>query len=172
MSYVGLDLATRTGWATWWPGIVRPHSGTLKLSRHDPHSVAPDLEKLRAHLSELHKIHPVELVFYEAPIMMRVDNIDKLRLLLGLANMVEWWCHKMGIPCRQAAMQDWRKHFLGFHQGGRDVLKAAAVKACADRGWETKTDDQAEALGVLDYGLACWKIDVPWRDVNLMRGAA
>lgn len=172
MSYVGLDLATKTGWATWWRGQAKPYSGTLKLNRNNVDEVAPDLEKLRAHLSELHKIEPVELVFYEAPIMMRVDTVNKLRLLLGLANMVEWWCYKLNIPCRQATMHDWRKHFIGFSTGGRDVLKQAAVQACRDRGWDPKTDDEAEALGVLDYGLSCWKIDVPWRDAHLRRGAA
>lgn len=169
MSYLGLDLSTRTGWAMWWKGQVQPYSGTLKLSRLDPHSVAPDLEKLRAHLSELHKIEAIELVFYEAPILMRVDNIEKLRLLLGLANMVEWWAYKLGITCRQAPMQAWRKHFLGFSTGGREALKQAAVQACQDRGWAPKDDNAAEALGVLDYGLACWKIDVPWRDAVLLR---
>ena len=172
MSYVGLDLGTWTGWAAWWPGQAQPYSGTVKCSRPDPDSVAPDLEKLRAHLSELHKIQPVELVFYEAPIMTRVDNTQRLRLLLGLANMVDWWCYRLKIPCRQATMQDWRKHFLGFSTGGRDVLKQAAVDACNQRGWAPKTKDEAEALGVLDYGLACWKVDVPWRDVGLMGGRA
>lgn len=170
MSYLGLDLATKTGWAHWAPGEARPRSGVLKLRRSDPDEIAPDLERLRQHLSDLHAISAITSVWYEAPIMTRVDKLRTVQLLLGLANMVEWWCFKLDIPCRQAEMRDWRKHFTGITTGGRDVLKQAAIDACRLRGWAVDSDDEAEALGVLDYGLACRGVETPWRDAHLLGG--
>lgn len=170
MAYLGLDLSTNTGWATWALGEPRPHLGTLKLARRDPDELAPDFERLRVHLSSLHAIDPITHVWYEAPIMMPTDKIGTLRLLLGLANMVEWWSYKLGIPCRQALMGDWRKHFLGFSTGGRDFLKKKALEECKGRGWPAKTHDEAEAAGVLDYGLSCIRVRPPWRDEHLFNG--
>lgn len=170
MTYLGLDLATKTGWATWTPGEARPHTGTLRLPRWNPDELAPDFERLRRHLSDMHAASPIAAVWYEAPIMRGVDKLRTLQLLLGLANMTEWWCYKVGVPCRQAEMRDWRKHFLGTSTGGRDALKKAAKDACALRGWPVTGDDEADAAGVLDYGLACFGIDVPWRDSHLFGG--
>lgn len=118
-----------------------------------------------------HAVSPIIAVWYEAPIMRGVDKLRTLQLLLGLANMTEWWCYKVGVPCRQAEMRDWRKHFLGTSTGGRDALKKAARDACALRGWPVDNDDEADAAGVLDYGLACFGIEVPWRDKHLFGGA-
>ncbi len=171
MAYLGLDLATKTGWATWSQGEARPHTGTLRLPRWDPDELAPDFERLRKHLSELHAVSPIEAVWYEAPIMTRVDRLRTLQFLLGLANMTEWWCFKLKIPCRQAEMRDWRKHFFGKCTGGRDELKRAAVEACRLREWPVDGDDQADAAGVLDYGLACLGIEVPWRDSHMFGGS-
>ena len=170
MSYLGLDLAGSTGWALWSPGQSRPRGGTLKLRRRDPEEIAPDLEQLRQHLADLHRVEPITHIWYEAPILMRVDTVRKLQFLLGLTVMVEWWSHRCGVVCRQATMEDWRKHFLGYCKGGRDNLKKAAVDACKLRGWEAGTHDAAEAHGVLEYGLATIKVDRPWRDVYLFNG--
>jgi hypothetical protein len=171
MAYLALDLATRTGWALWSRGNERPRFGTLRLSRLDAELIAPDLEKLRSHLSGLHAMEPIEAVFFEAPIMMRVDTLRKLQFLLGLVNMVEWWAYRLNIPCRQVGMDDWRKHFLGFSKGGREKLKAEAVAECRRRGWQVAGDDEADACGVLDYGLACFGISPPWRDGHMFGGA-
>jgi hypothetical protein len=143
----------------------------LRLPRWNPDELAPDFEALRKHLSALHALSPITAVWYEAPIMTKVDRLRTLQLLLGLANMTEWWCYKLGIPCRQAEMRDWRKHFLGRSTGGREELKKAAIEACHARGWAVDGDDQADAVGVLDYGLACVGAEVPWRDVHLFGGA-
>ncbi len=170
--YLGLDLATKTGWATWTPGEDRPHTGTLRLARWDPDEIAPDLERLRRHLSDLHAANPIAAVWYEAPIMLRVDKQRTVQYLFGLANMVEWWSYRLSIPCKQADMRDWRKHFFGRSTGGRAELKQAALDACKLRGWSVNGDDEADAAGVLDYGLACIGADVPWRDIHLFGGRA
>lgn len=170
MSYLGLDLATRAGWALWSPEQAKPVLGTLRLNRFDVDEIAPVLEKLRRHLSDIYQLHPLDGVFYEAPIMTRVDKLRTLQLLLGLANMVEWWCLKVGVKCRQVEMRDWRRHFMGMATGGRDALKAAAIEACRVRGWSPQNDDEADAAGVLDYGLHCFGVEVPWRDKHLFGG--
>lgn len=172
MSYLALDLSSRTGWAHWHPWMSRPEFGVLPLARRDKGNVGPDMEKLRAFLSERHKAFPIKIVFYEGPIKLPTDTLPWLRFIYAIAGQVDWWAHKINIQCREVAIDDWRMHFLGFKKGGRELLKAAAMDACNRRGWKPQNDDEAEALGVLDYGLACWKIDVPWRDTALLQGRA
>lgn len=172
MSYLALDLSSRTGWAHWHPGMLRPEFGVLSFHRFNKSNIGPDLEKMRAFLSDRHKLLPIRVVFYEGPIKLPTDTLAWLRFIYGLAGQVDWWAHKVGIEGREVAIDDWRNHFVGFTKGGRDLLKAAAIDACRNRGWAPKTDDEAEALGVLDYGLHCWKVEVPWRDRALLQGAA
>ena len=62
------------------------------------------------------------------------------------------------------AIQSWRSHFLGVAQAPKGMakgdvrtnwLKDAAIKKCMERGWLVQYHDEAEALGIMDFALAC-----------------
>lgn len=48
--------------------------------------------------------------------------------------------------------------------------KAATIEAAKALGWNPEDDNQADAAGVLDFGLACFNVPVPWRDAALFGG--
>lgn len=170
MSAVALDLATKTGVATWCPGTAAPIFTTLTLPS-DPGEVARPMEKLRAHLSDLHALDPIEYLFFEATILPGRTNAQTVYKLCALAGLAEWFAHRIGAKCRQVDQQSWRKHFTGKGTGKTDELKRLAMEAARMRGWNVTTDHEADALGVLDYGLACMSVTVPWRDAHLLGGA-
>lgn len=91
------------------------------------------------------------------------------QLVDALAGMAEWFAHRIGAVCRQVEQQRWRKHFCGKGTGKSGELKAAAMKAASLRGWAPRNDHEADAAGVLDYGLACFDIAAPWRDAYLLQ---
>lgn len=165
MHAVALDLATVTGVAHWSTGRDRPAFSTLRLPG-DPAEVARPMEVLRAHMADLHALEPITHLFFEAPIIGAV-NMATVYKLCALAGMAEWFAKRVDAQCRQVAQASWRKHFIGRGTGKSRELKAAAIAAARLRGWNVSTDHEADALGVLDYGLACFSVRTPWRDAHL-----
>lgn len=184
MAVVGLDIATDTGVAVWYPGsdIGKPQLTTLRLPS-DPEEVARPMEKLRQHLADIHAIDPITHLFFEAAILPQAQvgddgrayqrtNINTVYKLCALAGMAEWFAKRVGATCRQVEQQRWRKHFMGRGTGPSSVLKDMAKEACRLRGWRVANDHEADAAGVLDFGLTCVGMDPPWRDDHLFRAAA
>lgn len=169
--HVALDLATKTGAASWCPGMAAPIFTTLRLPG-DVGEVARPMEVLRKHLRDWHALEPISHLYFEAAILPGKTNIQTVYKLCALAGMAEWFAHSIGAVCRQVEQQSWRKHFIGRGTGPGAELKAAAMRSARMRGWDVQSDHEADALGVLDYGLACMGISTPWRDAHLFGGVA
>jgi len=170
MSAIGLDLARRTGAALWLSGTAAPRLSTLHLPGQSEELGRP-LEALRAHLADVQAIEPITHLFFEASILPGKTNIHTVNMLCALAGMAEWFAHRIGAECRRVEQQSWRKHFIGRGTGKSEQLKRMAIEAAQARGWNVEDDHQADAAGVLDFGLACFGIEVPWRDSHLFGGA-
>lgn len=177
---VGLDLATYTGLALWVPGTDAPRLLSLRLPG-DPEDLGRPLEKLRSTLADIHAVDPITHLFYEAAILPRAEvggdgrahmrtNLATVLKLCALAGMAEWFALRIGAHCRQVEQSKWRKHFFGKGTGRSKELKAAAMDAARLRGWMPLNDHEADAAGVLDYGLHCFGIVTPWRDAHLFGG--
>ena len=171
MAYLSLDIATQTGWALLGESAHKPVWGTWKLGG-EVDEVGRPMEKLRENISDLHRLEPITHLFFEAPILAQLTNIQTVYKLIALAAITEWWSYKTGAVCRQVLQQSWRKHYVGRGTGPSKELKRAAIDACSRRGWTVATDHEADALGVMDYGLHCMGLPVPWRDAHLMGGVA
>ena len=170
MSVVGLDLATWTGVALWVPGTPAPRLSTLRLGGA-PEELGRPLETLRQHLADIHKAEPITHLFFEASILPGRTNLQTVNKLCSLAGMAEWFAYRINAVCRRVEQQSWRKHFIGRGNGKSAELKRLAIEAARLRGWTVEDDHQADAAGVLDYGLACFSITSPWRDAHLFGGA-
>lgn len=169
MAYVGLDLATRTGVALWVPGTDAPRLSSMRLPG-EPEELGRPLEALRRHLADIHTVDPITHLFFEASILPGKTNIHTVNKLCALAGMAEWFAHRIGAVCRRVEQQSWRKHFIGRGTGKSEELKRMAVEAAQARGWSPANDHEADAAGVLDFGLACFSVVVPWRDKHLFGG--
>jgi crossover junction endodeoxyribonuclease RuvC len=151
---LALDLATITGYA------LGDHEG-IKLSgaRRMPDTGA-DLYRFgsafRHWLTTGLERHRPDRVAFEQPILSKETQLVTCRKLYGLAYHTELICGDLAIPCGEVNMSDWRKHFLGkgYPRKRKDV-KAAVMARCRDRGFKFSTDDEAEAIAILDYVLSC-----------------
>jgi hypothetical protein len=184
MSFVGLDISTDTGVAVWYPDsdLGRPLLSTVRLPS-DPGEVARPMEKLRAALADIHQIDPITHLWFEVPILpnprvnedgraVQMTTAATVYKLCSLAGLAEWFTGRIGAHCRQVEQQSWRKHFIGRGTGPTKELKRAAMEAARMRGWTVQNDHEADAAGVLDYGLACFGIRTPWQDAHLFGGRA
>lgn len=111
--------------------------------------------------------HQPALVVFEAPwVGSKIDqqtgrvsqtHQDTARKLMCLAGHTEFVCRRAAIECREANNATVRKHFAGKGRAPRAELKRLTIEACRRRGWEPENDDEADALGLLDYAVACWR---------------
>lgn len=164
-----MDIATATGLAVWRNGTAAPSLMTVQLPS-DPGEVGRPAEKLRRTMADLHAVEPITHLFFEATILPGKTTPQTVYKLCALAGMAEWFAHRIGAACRQVDQQSWRKHFIGRGTGRSEELKRLAKEAAHLRGWTPSNDHEADAAGVLDYGLACFGISPPWRDAHLLGG--
>jgi len=68
-------------------------------------------------------------------------------------------------------LSSWRKHFVGSMPRGtkRKEWKDYAIERCQQYGWRPRNDDEADALGLLDYALDLQGIVPPWRAGEVLR---
>ena len=184
MSIVGLDIATESGCAALYEGGAAPELSTIHCGGIAG-EVGPAMERLRVALLAIHQREPITHIFKEQTILphaRRNQRTGKMAFgtnqatvykLNALAGMAEWFGLKVGAVVRDVAHEDWRRHFIGKIGGMKSLeLKQAAIRMARMHGWTPANFDEADAAGVLDYGMACFRIRPPWRDLPLMGGAA
>lgn len=166
-SLLGLDTSlTGTGWARSY-GDGRAQSGTWHLADNVA-GRAGAFCTLYRRLNELHADDPLDAIAYEQPLKLPVDSVDKLIALLGLVAHVESWAKSRRVRVRGVQQGDWRKTFLPdvAKGAGRDGWKRAAIERARQLDFNPLSDDEAEAVGVLDH-LAHLEGHKPqWREAN------
>jgi hypothetical protein len=167
---LGLDLSkTSTGYAVWGPGDARPHSGTWELGSAFT-SRGLVFAKLHQNMSDLNRLGKIDAIFFEETIhpakLQGHTNIDTLRVLSGLAAHAESWGEAMKCRAIYAVNQStWRRLFLGKlppHMRSSD-LKDMAMRRARQLGFHPTKHDQAEAIGILDFGCEQLGLSPPWR---------
>lgn len=178
MGYLALDQSkNRAGWAFWKQGLDLPVHGHFRLG--DEYSPAGKVfARLHMELSDLHKALGFESVRYEQPADPQTFGQPKAFadtfLLIGIAAHINSFCAALGIrPCEWVHMATWRRHFIGSQKRGtkRPELKAMVMDRCRQLGFTPRNDDEADALGILDYDLHASGETPPWRDGHLFGGA-
>lgn len=176
MGILALDLSKRsTGWACWMPGDENPHYGSWVLGSEFT-SDGQTYCKLHERLMDLRRLSRFEHIFYEQPLQQQMltghTNIDTLRVLTGLAAHTESYAHAVGLRSVMAINQSsWRKFFIGRMPRGTKTKawKDYSRERCLHYGWSTRTDDEADALGILDYGCELKGIRPAWRADEVLR---
>lgn len=110
------------------------------------------------------KQYKVRKVIVEAPFMG--PRPGAVLLAAKMFGVIELTCEAHQIPCVEATAGQWRRHFLGLTRAPtkmqgkgkvaarRHWLKQRALVACKARGWPVETDDEADAIGLLDFALS------------------
>jgi len=158
---LALDLSTRVGWAAWAPGESCPAWGVQSLPRTGS-DVGRYLDAYRVWLAEMiNQLSPGRVVM-EAPILPSTTNLATTRKLYGLAGVTELVARDHEVAAMEVNNAQVRRHFAGVGRGKREAMKRAVVNACRERGWQPDTDDEADALAVLDYAAHRLRLDPPW----------
>lgn len=159
---LSLDLATVTGFALGdLRGVKVSGSRRLPSTGEDIGAFA---EAFRDWLTQgLTRHKPASLV-YEQPIMAKTALMTA-RKLYGLTWQTELTVRDLKkakvlapeFTVQEVNMSDWIKHFLGAGNVPRDRAsrKAAVMQMCRVRGFHFDDDNEADAIAILDYALAC-----------------
>ncbi len=179
MSYLALDLSKRsTGWALWKEGWDTARIGHWKLGS-EYSSDGQVYGKLHRSLNDLFKLERFEFVFIEEPINLHKTggtSANNIRMSLGLNAHVESFA--VARRCRrlqEVNVSSWRQDFIGRDITGsarkeakragksaRDQLKRLTIARCRQLGFTVSVDDEADAIGILTYGLSISGITPPW----------
>ena len=191
--FVALDLSkASTGWALYEHGSDRAHYGHWQLgSEYTPDGGV--FCKLHQCLSDLHSLNKFDHLYFEdtlPPVKLQgFTNINSIRLAAGLSSHAESWGEALGMRTIQRVnLESWRPEFIGrvvSQQAKRDArnkskqldkkvsargtLKALTIARCKQLGWTPRNDDEADALGILDYVLTLHQIIPPWRKDEVLR---
>lgn len=169
MKALGLDPSMRRiGWAVGSTDGSRPVWGVLRSPSWGKDE-GDHLNRVSNWLDEQLANYRFEACFYEAVFISTIGGgkggTDAIRAKIMLEGEILKFAARHKLKVFDVPLQSWRSRFLGATQApphyrqkpemARNWLKQRAIKACAERGWLTDSDDEAEALGILDYGLAC-----------------
>lgn len=166
---LALDIAKhRTGWAVGTPVMERPYWGVYELAGDWDRHEGLRLHQWRNFLEAKIRQHRVTYIAMERPFIDMEDfNYNGSVPILQMWGIVLELAQGLQIRHGAVPISSWRAHFLGTAKGPAglskakrtDALKDMATKQAASRGWLTRFHDEAEALGIMDYALACLDAD-------------
>lgn len=195
MNFLALDLSkTRTGWAFWDGKSPKAQFGSWTLGSEYT-SDGGVFAKLHRNMADLHKVMPFEALYFEQKInparLAGHTNIDTINLLSGLEAHAKSFAHAYGLRiCKPVAIDHWRPFFLGrmpvadakaaarrarkagdHRASARQDLKDLTMERARQLGFAPRWDDEADAIGVLDYSCDLNGIVPPWRADEVLRPA-
>jgi len=171
MKLIGLDLATRFGWAIWAPGEPVRY-GSVRLPSAPHISIGDRYLRYANWLAQRIKDERPAKVYFEAPWVGPNTHQNTARFLMGLASSTHLICAKAGVITVEANNQTTRKQFLGAaNRTMRADKKAAVMSACRLRGWEPKNNDEGDALAVLEYAATQERLKLDW-GIPILGGGA
>jgi len=173
---IALDLSKRsTGYAVLCDGWNTARHGCWQLGSEYT-SDGRTFAKLHQNLADLRKLARFDTLYFEEPIhpaaLTGHTNIDTLRVLAGLAAHAESFAAAVGLRiCMRVNISSWRKHFVGKMPRGTKTKdwKHYAIERCRQYGFQPRKDDEADALGILDYACELQGFRPPWRADEVLR---
>lgn len=167
MRTLALDLATTTGFALGdTTGIIV--SGSRRFPSYGD-EIGRFAFAYRSWLKAGLRRHKPEMLVYEQPILGHTA-LYTARKLYGMAwetelaviDLMKTGDLGQDFIVNEVNISDWRTHFLGRgYPRERKELKLAVMQMCRVRGFafEEGNDNEADALAILDYALACIQPD-------------
>lgn len=179
MTYLALDPSkSNTGWAQWKPGWEHPIYGSVCLgSAYTSRGMV--LTKLRQTLIDLFTVNAFDVIFVEQAINLNMKHNtspDNIRLSERLMGTIEGVGHELRVRrIHEYEPREWQPGFCGrdehklikraakeAQRSARDPLKAAVQERCRLYGFKPRNTDEADAIGILTYGLLSSGITPPW----------
>lgn len=145
-----LDLATHMGWTLGKVEQVRFSFGThhLPSTGEDIGSFALAYDTW---LCEAIKKYKVNEIVMECPILPRETSLTTVRKLSGLAWHTEYVCACHKIKNHEAHLQQIKKFMTGSGRADKQMM----IDAARRHGYRVSDDNQADAVGVRLFYIAC-----------------
>lgn len=157
MKLLALDLGTKTGWAlkTEKP---KPKYGTLDLAKNH-HFDGCGVQYLQF-AKWLHDQLPLDLIVFEQVMAHHPGAVHAQHKYGGLLATVQTFGDQFGVMYTGLGVTTIKKFWLGR---GTKTKKGAAGKKemiaeCRNRGFNPKTDDEADAIAILHLGLDMYEL--------------
>lgn len=155
MRVIGLDVATRTGFAVydgrvWTTGALRCPIKRPKGKGLNAAHVGAVIDWLTG---ELHTVFlsaaPLDAAAIETPIIGGGVKLDPraVHMLNAMAGAAARVAHRARVPVVYVGNQTWRKAF-GVTGKGTAAKKADAMRICRFEGIPVSSDDEADAVGI------------------------
>lgn len=184
-TYLALDPGSHFGYALWQPGMPNPVSGAWKLEFGNDYQRFLGLQK------KLHRQH----TDWNGIKSIRMEFNPHVQMGERAVDLGYGWKHAAGmfaaayrIPFATVTTEGgWRIDFIGRQEktiinqaaraakaqgvkfDSRDKLKLATIGRCQQLGWSPQSDDEADALGLLDSWLTELRIETPWKMAEVLR---
>lgn len=172
MDILALDLSkSATGWARFRSGDSKPSYGTWKLG--GPYTDRPTMMiNLYKLILDAFAFGAPDLVIYESPLRGDAQSTEaNNRNANAMCSIVEFVCKAKRVRCDEASNSTWRKVALGKGRGlSTKEFKAWAMAMAKEFGLKPENDNEADAIGLLDYALKQEGITPPWRNDDLLAG--
>lgn len=144
--FLALDQATDCGWAVTIDRGVTITSGAVRLPTDTSISRGKRLRFFSQWLANMIARHDIEVIIYEKPNLGGRMALPAARFLLGLAALIELTADTLGCKLVEVASSSVKLHATGSGSAKKkDMVEAARL-----RGWIARTDDEADALWLLD----------------------
>jgi len=147
MTYLALDLGTRTGWATKTPdGTIT--SGTAEFKNDRWQGGGMRFLRFKHWLTEVKNAAGcLDLILYEQ--VRRHAGLDASHVYGGFLATLTAWCEHHGIPYQGVPVGTIKRHVTG--KGNAD--KAAVIAAVTARGFAPADDNEADAIAILLWAI-------------------
>ena len=160
MHILAIDPATNTGFARFEFGTSRVVSDVVSFDAE----LGAFNRQYRRWLTDQIKLYSITDVVIEAAILPTGNtNIITLKKAYAINMNTHDIAKALGCSVTEIQNGSWRAHFLvgrsaPKEQRGKGKLsrwyKQAVKDRCAERGWPIRDDNEADALGLLDYARA------------------
>lgn len=147
ISILALDLGTRTGYAVRQRDGKIAH-GTVSFAPRASWAAGQRWLRFQAWLAELLDLHQVHQIAYEH--VSFHAGVRDAHCYGAFRALVEMAADRRRIELVGTNVQTIKRHWTG--KGGAD--KSAMIAAARNRGFRPETDNDADALAVLDWAIA------------------
>ena len=143
---LALDISGSTGWA-YGPPDGDPAYGT-KILKFEGVDIGRLLTDFGTWLDDMITFSGAGQVVFEAPFIQQ-KGVMPARKLICLAGEAERICYVRGISKGEVEIQDNKQFFAGSRRATKHQMRLAARAF----GWDPKTNDEADALGLWSYSV-------------------
>ena len=167
-SILALDPATVTGWAYYESSRDRPSYGT---ARFNGTSIDKRMQDYGVWLHGVLEKKQPDVVLYEKPIWSSKGGRNATVSGIRFETITRFICTNAGIPFADVEVRTWRAGFTLTNVKGRAAKKRGVIEMCRMMGFDPADDNQADALGILDYACRTRGLQTPWANTPLEAAA-